>query len=258
MTNIRAPYDSIGIGYAKYRKPDRRIARAIRAAIGDVGTLVNVGAGPGSYEPDDVAVTAVEPSWQMLSQRKGRKAVAVRAVAEHLPFEDATFDVALAVLTVHHWQDSEAGLKEMMRVARQRVVLLTWDPQHAGFWLTRDYFPEILDLDRRIFPDIRVLEASLGGPTVHEIPIPGDCTDGFLGAYWRRPAAYLDPEVRGAISTFSRMRDLAAGLASLQSDLQDGTWLKRNGSVASRAELDLGYRLMVASCVSKRPLAPRR
>jgi SAM-dependent methyltransferase len=251
-------YDSIGVGYAKYRQPDGRIARAIRAAIGDVGTLINVGAGAGSYEPDDLAVTAVEPSWKMLSQRVGRKAVAVRAVAERLPFNDATFDVALAVLTVHHWQDPEQGLREMIRVARQRVVVLTWDPRHAGFWLTRDYFPEILELDRPIFPDICALEAALGGTRAHKILIPGDCTDGFLGAYWKRPAAYLEPEVRGAISTFSRMADPAAGLAKLQSDLTDGTWLKKNGALASREELDLGYRLIVSSSASERPLAPRR
>ena len=171
----------------------------------------------------------------------------VRAVAERLPFRDATFDKALAVLTVHHWQDLEAGLREMIRVARQRVVLLTWNPRHAGFWLTRDYFPEMLELDRPIFPDICALEAALGGAQVHKIPIPGDCTDGLLGAYWRRPAAYLDPEVRGAISTFSRMGDPAAGLAKLQSDLQDGTWLKRNESIASCEEIDLGYRLIVAT-----------
>ena len=240
-------YDSIGIGYAKHRQPDSRIARAIRAAIGNVGTLVNVGAGSGSYEPDDVAVTAVEPSSKMLSQREGQKALVVRAAAEHLPFKDATFDVALAVLTVHHWQDPQAGLREMIRVARQRVVLLTWDPQHAGFWLTRDYFPEILELDRPIFPDIRALEAVLGRAQVDVVPIPFDCTDGFLGAYWRRPAAYLDPEVRGAISTFARIGNPAARLAQLQSDLLDGTWLKRNESLAYREEIDLGYRLMVAT-----------
>ena len=182
----------------------------------------------------------------MLSQREGRKALVVRAVAERLPFKNAAFDVALAVLTVHHWQDPEAGLREMIRVARQRVVLLTWDPQHAGFWLTRDYFPEILELDRPIFPEICVLDAALGGAEVHEIPIPGDCTDGFLGAYWRRPAAYLDPEVRGAISTFSRIGNLAARLTQLQSDLQDGTWLKRNESLACREEIDVGYRLIVS------------
>ena len=239
-------YDSIGGGYARHRQPDGRIARAIRAAVGDVGTLVNLGAGTGSYEPNDVAVTAVEPAWRMLTQRKGRKVPAIRAVAEYLPFRDASFDVALGVLTVHHWRDPGAGLREMVRVARERVVILTWDPEHPGFWLTRDYFPEVLAFDRSAFPSIGDFETLLGDVRVEIVPVPADCYDGFLGAYWRRPAEYLDPGVRQSISTFSRLATVAVGLARLRSDLQDGTWLKRNEAIVSCEEMDLGYRLIVA------------
>jgi len=207
---------------------------------------VNVGAGTGSYEPNDVAVTAVEPAWRMLAQRKRRAAPAIRAVAEHLPFRDSAFDVALGVLTVHHWRDPGAGLREMVRVARERVVILTWDPEHLGFWLTQDYFPEILALDRSAFPSIGHFEACLGKVRVEVVPVPANCCDGFLGAYWKRPSEYLDAGVRQSISTFSRLAAAAVGLARLRSDLEDGTWLKRNEAIVSCEELDLGYRLIVA------------
>ncbi len=240
------PYDAIAAGYARYRKPDPRIARAIRTAIGDAGTLVNIGAGAGSYEPDDMAVTAVEPSWTVLSERPGGKSLVVRAVAEHLPFDDASFDVALAVLTVHHWQDPGAGLLEMVRVARKRVVIFTWDPEHAGFWLTRDYLPEMLEADRSFFPRVSDLATLLAGARTDTIAIPADCMDGFLGAYWRRPSAYLDPDIRRAISTFSRVASVAGGLARLRSDLQDRSWQRKNAAILGLEVMDLGYRLVVA------------
>ena len=239
-------YDSIGGGYARHRQPDSRIAQSIRAAIGDVRTLVNVGAGAGSYEPNGVAVTAVEPAWRMLAQRKRGAAPALRAVAERLPFRDACFDVALGVLTAHHWRDLGAGLREMVRVARERVVIFTWDPEHPGFWLTRDYFPEILAWDRSAFPSIDRFKAHLADVRVEVVPVPAHCCDGFLGAYWKRPSAYLDAGVRQSISTFSRLATPALGLARLESDLQDGTWLEKNGAIVSCEEMDLGYRLIVA------------
>jgi SAM-dependent methyltransferase len=242
-------YDSIGVGYAKHRRPDARIGRVLRDALGDARSVVNVGAGAGSYEPDDVAVTAVEPSWQMLGQRERSAGPAVRAMAERLPFADKSFDAGLAVLTVHHWQDARTGVREMARVARGRLVILTWDPGHAGFWLTRDYFPELMEQDRGHFPTIRDLEAWLGGAEVTPVPVPADCTDGFLGAYWKRPAAYLNPEIRRSISTFSRMGDLTTGLARLQSDLREGVWFERNQALLDREEMDLGYMLLVANLV---------
>lgn len=240
------PYDSIHITYTKHRQPDARIAGALRSAVGDARTLVNVGAGTGSYEPEELAVTAVEPSWRMISQRVG-KAPVVRAVAEQLPFRDASFDVALAVLTVHHWKAPQAGLREMLRVARHRVVVFTWDPDHEGFWLTRDYFPDLLAQDGTLFPPVRDLETALGGVRVQAVPIPADCRDGFLGAYWKRPSAYLDAEVRASISTFSKIPTPATGLERLRRDLESGRWLANNDAIMSRAEMDLGYRLIIAN-----------
>jgi SAM-dependent methyltransferase len=203
---------------------------------------VNVGAGAGSYEPADRLVVAVEPSGVMIRQRPPGNPV-VQASASALPFRDDTFAAALAVLTVHHWPDRAEGLAELARVAR-RVVILTWDPAFSGLWWVADYFPEIAALDQPSFPTLDDLRAALGPVEVLPLPIPHDCTDGFMGAYWRRPAAYLDPGVRGAISTFTRMAGVEAGLARLQADLDDGTWARRHGYLLDRTELDLGYRLV--------------
>ena len=237
-------YDAIGHGYRQYRRPDRRLAVAIERVLGDAVSVVNVGAGAGSYEPTDRRVVAVEPSPVMIRQRPPGSAPVVQASATHLPFRRAAFDASLAVLTIHHWPDQSGGLAELARVARQRAVLVTWDPETAGFWLSEDYFPE-LDMDRRIFPPMSELRRMLGAIEVHPFPVPHDCTDGFAGAYWRRPDAYLDAGVRGAISTFSKF-DARAGLARLRRDLADGTWQRHHGDLELRSELDLGYRIVVA------------
>lgn len=239
-------YDSIGRGYAVHRRPDPRIARRIAEALGDALSVVNVGAGAGSYEPADRAVVAVEPSGEMVRQRAADAAPAVRARAEQLPFRDRAFDAAMATLTIHHWADAARGLAEMRRVARERVAILTWDPGHAGWWLVRDYFPEIPVMDRAVFPSLEVMRAALGPFEVHTIPVPADCVDGFLGAYWRRPEAYLDDGVRGAISTFAKLTDVDARIARLRADLADGRWQARNDELLALDELDLGYRLVVA------------
>jgi SAM-dependent methyltransferase len=242
-----ALYDRIGVGYSAHRRPDPRIEARIDAALGSARTVLNVGAGSGSYEPAARAVVAVEPSAEMVRQRPRGSAPAVRAAAEHLPFRDASFDAALAVLTLHHWRDWRAGLAQLRRVARERVVLLTWDPDGgAGFWLVREYFPEILEADRLTFPSLEELAAVLGPVDVQPVPIPADCSDGFLGAYWRRPAAYLDAGVRGAISGFARLEEPGPRLARLAADLADGTWASRHHALLSAAELDLGYRLVIA------------
>lgn len=167
------------------------------------------------------------------------------ACAEALPFQDETFDAALAVLTVHHWVNLERGLDELRRTSRQRVVILTFDPSVTGFWLT-DYFPEIADLDRRILPSLPKIQSHFDRTSVHDVPVPYDCTDGFLGAYWRRPEAYLRSEVRAAISSFSRISNVAQGLSELRRDLDSGEWLHRYGRLLHRDTLDVGYRLIVA------------
>ena len=243
-------YDAIGRCYSMRRQPDPRLAAHIEAAIGRDATVLNVGAGTGSYEPVRGGVVAVEPSTVMLAQRPPSAAPAVRAIAEALPFRDRSVDVALAILTVHHWTDQRRGLAECARVARDRVVILTWDPEAEGFWLVRDYFPEILAIDRQIFPSIASLRTVFGQIEVQPVAIPGDCVDGFLGAYWQRPEAYLDDGVRAGISTFNRLTSVDSQLERLQRDLASGEWERRNGELRDRTDLDVGYRLVIAAPVS--------
>ena len=247
---MRAVYDAIGTGYVAHRQADPRIAQSIRAALGNAARVVNVGAGAGSYEPSDLDVVAVEPSWEMIRQRPPRqRPAAVQALAERLPFPDGAFDAALAVLTVHHWADRRGGLAELVRVAR-RVVVVTWDPAcRDSFWLTTEYLPEIIDFDLPRFPSLSELAESLGGETTsHALPVPHDCVDGFLGAFWRRPDAYLDPAVRSAMSCFAQLpaERVDRGLSRLADDLRTKRWEARFGHLRSLDSADLGYRLVVA------------
>jgi SAM-dependent methyltransferase len=236
-------YETLGVGYAERRRPEPRIAERILAALGDASSVVNVGAGAGSYEPVDRRVLAVEPSARMLRQRRPGSTPAVQARAEELPFADRSFASALAVLTLHHWSDWRLGVAELRRVAA-RAVVLTWDPAHPGFWLVQQYFPDLLQHDRAIFPPLAELAEALGGAHVEAVPIPADCRDGFLGAYWRRPECYLLDDVRQSISTFARLRDVEPRLQGLRAELADGTWRRRNGHLLALGELDLGYRLV--------------
>jgi SAM-dependent methyltransferase len=241
--------DEIGVGYRARRRPDPRLAAAITRALGETETVVNVGAGAGSYEPADRSVVAVEPAITMIRQRSAGSAPVVQASATELPFRDDGFAAALAVLTVHHWPDKDRGLDELGRVAQRRVVVVTWDPSSSGFWLVDDYFSELFEIDRLIFPAIDDYRRALGRIEVHPLPIPHDCVDGFLGAYWRRPHAYLEAGVRGAISTFAKVppRDVEAGLERLRRDLDNGTWARRHGDLLDRSEIDLGYRIVIAA-----------
>lgn len=243
-------YDVIGTGYARRRAADPRIAAAIDAALGDARTVVNVGAGTGSYEPVDRPVTAVEPSVAMALQRPGHLPAAVLGVAESLPLADGSADAALAVLTVHHWTDQARGLGELRRVARRRVVVLTVDPDvEARMWLFREYAPEIIQRDRREFPSPAQLASWLGVPvTSTVVPVPSDCADGFLLAFWSRPEAVLDPVARGATSGFARMDPSheQRAVRRLREDLRSGAWDARHGHLRALAELDAGLRLVVA------------
>ena len=242
-------YDDIGVGYRDRRRPDPRVAAAITRALEGAESVVNVGAGAGSYEPADRFVVAVEPAMTMIRQRRAGSARVVQAVAADLPFRDNGFAAALAILTIHHWPDRARGLDELCRVARRRVVVVTWDPSITGFWLADDYFPEIFEIDRKIFPTIEDYRHALGRIDVRPVLVPHDCVDGFMGAYWRRPHAYLDAGVRGAISTFAKLPPGAveSGVERLRRDLEDGTWARRHGDLLDRTEIDLGYRIVVAA-----------
>jgi SAM-dependent methyltransferase len=247
--DVSPVYDRIGVGYAATRQPDPRIAAAIRAALGDARTVANVGAGAGAYEPRELRVVGVEASRTMIAQRPAEAAPCVQGVAEALPLRDASVDASLAVLTMHHWTDQGAGLAELRRVARRRVVVLTWDPAaHAAFWLTTEYFPQIVALDLPRFPPMATLARSLGGARAISVPVPHDCRDGFLGAFWRRPEAYLDAGIRGAISAFAQLDPdvVARGTARLADDLRSGRWTARYGALREHESLDVGYRLVVA------------
>ena len=246
-------YDRIGTTYTSTRRPDPRIERAIHDALGDAQSVINVGAGAGGYEPTDREVVAVEPSPVMIAQRPAGAARVIRAEAESLPFPDGSFDAAMSVLSDHHWKDRRRGLQELRRVARRRVVLFNIDPARAdALWMTTEYLPAFLDL---IEPRYRregywesELRSIFGTVRIKEVPIPHDCADGFYGAFWRRPHAYLDPVVRAGISVFAQLDPghVERGIAALASDLESGAWERRHRDLLALDELSLDYYVVVA------------
>ena len=243
---MSALYDRIGSGYSQVRRSDPRIAAQIDAALGGAETVVNVGAGAGSYEPAGRQVTAVEPSAEMIRQRPPGAVPAIRASAEALPFADDSFDAAMAVLTVHHWSDQRRGLAELRRVAHGPVVVLTFEHGHPGTWLG-DYLPQLRKHDAGQTLPFEEYRRELGEIEVTPVPVPHDCIDGFLYAFWRRPEAYLDPAVRAGSSSFRVLPGLDAGLQRLADDLASGAWDRRYGHLRRWDEFDAGYRLVVTS-----------
>ena len=238
-------YDTIGATYTVTRRTEPRIAAQVWAALGDARTVLNVGAGTGSYEPPGLDVTAVEPSAVMRAQRPASAAPCVDATAESLPFEDQSFDAAMAFATIDHWQDPIAGLREMRRVAR-RVVAFTWDASAPDrFWLNRDYLPEFAGLWAG--PSLTELAGAIAAQT-EPVLVPWDCADGFYHAFWRRPEAYLDEDVRRGTSIWARVGPDAEQRAvhSLRADLASGRWAERNRDLAGLDAAEFGLRLLIA------------
>jgi SAM-dependent methyltransferase len=240
-------YDVIGRLYSRHRRPDPRIAAQIEAALGDARTVLDVGAGTGSYEPRDKTVVACDPSSVMISQRPVGSGPAVRSVAEALPFASGAFDAVLAVLTVHHWNAPRVGLRELARVGR-RVVVLHFEPDvHNSFWLFDDYLPECNSLRASWLVTPEQVAREIGATRTEIVPVPGDCVDGFNWAYWKRPERYLDPEARACISNLALLDDdmVASRMERLRSDLEGGAWLRRHGHLLALDSIDGGLRLVV-------------
>jgi SAM-dependent methyltransferase len=245
-------YQRIGLGYARTRREDPRLAERIHRALGDAGTVVNVGAGAGSYEPRDRHVIAIEPSDVMAVQRPPELAPAIRASAGALPLRDKSADAAMAILSVHHWDaEQEQGVREMRRVARGPVVILTYDAVLSGqMWLMAEYLPEVAELDRRIFPSTEMLAAWLGGSVrVETIEIPDDTPDWMLGSFWAHPERVLDPVARAATSGFARMDAAVVDrvVESVRRDLESGTWDGRHGHLRGLRSYDAGLRLIIST-----------
>lgn len=244
MPSSHPVYDQIGCQYSCRRLPDPRIAEQIRHAIGNATTVCNIGAGTGSYEPDDEFVVAVEPSEVMIRQRKNSHTV-VRAVAEQLPFADGVFEVAMTVLSLHHCRNARQGLSEMQRISRRQVVV-TFDPDAMGqFWFLKDYVPEIVAFEKQRTLSVTDIASQLQA-RAEVIPVPWDCRDGFQAAYWRRPEQYLLPEVHASISTFAQLpaTTVQNALQRLQSDLETGVWHEKYGNLLTQTALDCGYRIL--------------
>ena len=247
-----ARYDHIGAGYSLTRREDPVISEAIRRALGDARSVVNVGAGTGSYEPDDRYVIAVEPSDVMAAQRPPTIPPALRASAGHLPLRDDSVDAAMAVLTIHHWDDElELGIQELRRVARDTVAILTYDPLVSGaMWLMADYLPEVAELDRRTFPAPEVLAGWLGERArIEVLPVSRDTPDWMLGSFWAHPERVLDEHARNATSGFARMDGAVVQrvVEEVRRDLESGVWDERHGHLRKLDAYDAGLRLIVGA-----------
>jgi SAM-dependent methyltransferase len=247
-----ARYDSIGTSYAGTRREDPRLRARIHAALGDARSVVNVGAGAGSYEPRDRHVIAIEPSDVMAAQRPRELAPAIRASAGSLPLRDGAVDAAMALVTIHHWDgERETGVRELRRVARGPVVVVTYDPRVSGqMWLAADYVPEVARLDDAIFPVPEQVGEWLGGEVrIEPVPIPRDCTDWMFGSFWAHPERVLDPVARANTSGFARIDQgvVERAVTRLAADLESGVWDERHGELRRLEAYDAGLRLIIAT-----------
>jgi SAM-dependent methyltransferase len=244
----RVDYERHGRTYARHRRPDPRIAARIHAALGDARTVLNVGAGAGSYEPSDRWVLAVEPSATMRAQRPAGAAPAIAARAEALPFDDDAVDAAMACVTIHHWEPPAAGLAELRRVSRGPVVIFTFELDYLPAW-QREFLREGLAKERPRFPAIDDVAAALGGRTrVERIPTPGDCADGFFEAFWRRPEGLLEEAVRGAQSMWALLEPSVEQriVDRLAAALDCGAWDAEHGYLREQESFQGALRLVIS------------
>lgn len=248
--NNRQVYERIGAGYSIGRNPDPRWQLVIDSVIGEAKRVINIGAGTGSYEPSNRAVVAVEPSQLMVSQRPQSGAAVVMALAENVPVASDWADLSMTLLSLHHWTNWRAGISEMRRLASRRMVL-TYDPElHSSFWLARDYIPEIAVFERARVPRVDDIVSALGGDIeIIKLEVPWDCVDGVFPAHWRRPAAYLDPQVRACCSGLAQMdqRVVESGIKRLAADIDSGLWQRKNSEILSAENYDAGFRIIVSS-----------
>jgi SAM-dependent methyltransferase len=244
-------YDKYGKTYGSFRKTDPRIAAYVDRAIGEAQTVLNVGAGAGSYEPEDKYVISVEPSKTMRLQRAEKNKVpAVIGNAENLPFDDDTFDASMAMVTIHHWENMEKGLQELRRVSKDKVIVMTFDPDALDIYWNVNYFPEVVNAERARYPSVKFIVDVLGGNCeVITIPIPIDCVDGFQEAFYGRPEAFLDKEIRknqsawGFVSEEEELR----GVQMLKEELESGEWERKYGKFRTQPFFEGALRLIVAS-----------
>jgi ubiquinone/menaquinone biosynthesis C-methylase UbiE len=244
-----AAYDEIGANYSDFRRADPRIEAKVREALGGARSVVNVGAGTGSYEPRDREVIAVEPSSLMIAKRPEGAAPALQGVAEALPLSDQSVDAAMAIFTIHHWSDLAAGLAEMRRVARERIVLLTIDAKkNAEIWTLAEYFPEAMALEEEVMPSMPSIEAILPRATIEAVTMPSRCQDEFTSALWHRPELFLEPATLRASSLWHRLAPevIEHGQERLRADLESGRWDEAHGHLRTLPELDIGLRLVSA------------
>jgi SAM-dependent methyltransferase len=234
----------LGNNYSLGRRTDPYIERQIHAKLRGASSLLNIGAGTGSYEPSGMMVAAVESNETMVNQRYNSAIPVWQAHAECLPFEDKSFSHSMTILSMHNWTNNQKAFAEIKRVTRERFIAVTWDPDSEPFWLTRDYFPEVHNIDKTIFPKLSEFSDSFENVQVSVLNIPANCVDGFLAAYWKRPEAYLDERVRESLSTFSKIKNPCEGLTKLQNDIHSGEWQSRNSKLSNTDFIDAGYRLI--------------
>ncbi len=242
---MKALYDKIGKNYSVGRQTDPVIASNIFQFLTGSNSIVNIGAGAGSYEPRSMNLVAIEPSLEMINQRPADASPVIKAFVESLPFEDDSFSHSMTVLSMHHWKDRKVAFGEVKRVTTKRFIAVTWNPSSDPYWLTEEYFPEIHSIDQSIFPSLDELATAFPGMKFYPLPIPANCIDGFTAAYWARPHAYLDPQVRSRMSTFSKIENLYTGLKKLSADLKSDYWEKRYTQLQALNQLDVGYTVAV-------------